>query len=325
VKVSVLIPTYNRHERVLRAIDSVLGQTVGADEIIVVDDGSTDGSAEAIYSRYGKRVTVIRKENGGVSAARNCGIREACGEWIAFLDSDDVWLPTKLERQSEAVASFGSEFGACFTDCAFIGDNRITRTAHAAAGLVASSKVNRLDDPRFYLLGGPPIMYAQSLLILRSVVQDLNGFDEAMPISEDLDFFFRLTFKTKICLVSAPLVEIDRTPSRPIPLTDMYSRRDDRKYESLAWLYNKWLALPEVAGTEYEERVRKLLQEVYYDSVEAKIHEFRIGPAFWEIGRLRATGKTYASIIATLFSHKIAKVRRRFAAPERMAVYPADQ
>jgi hypothetical protein len=75
-------------------------------------------------------------------------------------------------------------------------------------------------------------MCIQSLLVLRSAVQDLDGFDEALPISEDLDLLFRMTLKTKICLVSAPLVEIDRTSSRSVALTKTYSRRDDRKYES---------------------------------------------------------------------------------------------
>jgi glycosyltransferase involved in cell wall biosynthesis len=84
----------------LRASDSVLPQTVPADEFIVVDDGSSDGSAEAIRSRYASRIEVFWQENLGVSAARMRGLEETRGEWITFLDSDDEWLPTKLERQS---------------------------------------------------------------------------------------------------------------------------------------------------------------------------------------------------------------------------------
>lgn len=323
MKVSAVIPTYNRQAHVLRAIDSVLSQTVPVDEIIVVDDGSTDRTAEVIRGRYGSQVMVLRQENAGVSAARNRGIHEARGEWIAFLDSDDVWLPTKLKRQFEAVSALGAEFGACFTDCAFTGDARITRTAHSAAGLECCSEFIQLRDPRFYLLGGPPIMYAQSLLVLRSLLNQVNGFDEAMPISEDLDLLFRLTFQTKICLVSAPLVEIDRTPSRPVALTEMYSRRDDRKYESLQWLYTKWLGLPEIAGTLYEHRVRELLREVYYDSAEAKIHELRIGPALREIGRLRAIGVSYPASVRTLLSRKLGKLRRSLGSRDRISVRPA--
>jgi glycosyltransferase involved in cell wall biosynthesis len=293
----------------LRAIESALVQSMPPDEIIVVDDGSKDGTFEAVCGRYGSEVAVVRQENQGVSAARNRGVREARSDWIAFLDSDDVWLPTKLERQFQAVRELGSEFGACFTDCEFVGDARITLTAHADAGFKCCSEFSQIPDPSFYLLGGPPIMYAQTLLVLRSLVERLNGFDEAMPISEDLDLLFRLTFETKFCCVSTPLVKIDRTPSRPVALTEMYSRRDDRKYQSFEWLYTKWLSLPGVRGTTYEQRVVKLLQGVYYDSLEAKIHEIRMGPALREIGRLRALGDSYKSIITTLLAHKLAKLR----------------
>jgi len=81
-------------------------------------------------------------------------------------------------------------------------------------------------------------------------------------------------------------------------------------FDSLRRLYTKWLALPEVNGTEYENPIREMLRRLYYDSTESKIHEFRIGPSLREIGRLRAMGDGYASIIATLLSHKIAKLRR---------------
>ena len=122
MKISTVIPTYNRRDHVLRAIKSVLAQTVAVDEIIVVDDGSTDGTAEAIGSRYGSSVRLFRQKNGGVAAARNRGIREARGEWIALLDSDDIWLPTKIERQFTAVDKFGRECRVCFTDNMFDGD-----------------------------------------------------------------------------------------------------------------------------------------------------------------------------------------------------------
>jgi glycosyltransferase involved in cell wall biosynthesis len=316
-KVSTIIPTYNRRTQVLRAIDSVLAQTTPVDEIIVVDDGSTDGSTEAIRSRYGSRVTLFRQENAGVAAARNRGMCEARGEWIAFLDSDDVWFPTKLENQLEAIRVLGNEFGACFTDCVFTGDTKSRRSLFSEAGLKCCSEFSELHDPRRYLPGGSSIMYLPSLLVLRSLVKKLNGFDEAMLISEDLDLFFRLTFETKFCLVSVPLVNVDRTPSRSVGLTELYTLRDDRKYENIKWMYTKWLALPEVAGTTYERRVRELLRDIFYQSAECKIHRLRIGLALREIGRLRGMGDSYPVIVATMLSRKIAKLRRRFRSPDR--------
>ncbi len=100
MKISVVIPAYNAEQMIARAIDSVLAQTRPADEIIVVDDGSTDNTAKVIKS-YGDKVMLIQQENAGVSVARNTGIEAATGDWIAFLDGDDEWLPEKLKLQTE--------------------------------------------------------------------------------------------------------------------------------------------------------------------------------------------------------------------------------
>src|SRR4051812_26873537 len=96
--VSVIIPTYNRANVVSEAVESVLNQTYSKVELIVVDDGSTDDTLEKLR-RFGNTITVITQENAGPSAARNAGIANARGDLIAFLDSDDLWLPTNLERQ----------------------------------------------------------------------------------------------------------------------------------------------------------------------------------------------------------------------------------
>ena len=96
--VSVVVPTYNRAELIQEAIESVLRQTTPVHEIIVVDDGSTDSTCELVRS-YGDRVVLLRHDRRGPAAARNRGLARATGDWIAFLDSDDVWTPTKLEKQ----------------------------------------------------------------------------------------------------------------------------------------------------------------------------------------------------------------------------------
>ena len=103
-RVSVIIPTFDRISVLPRALDSVLAQTRPAGEVIVVDDGSTDGTAELLERDY-PGVTTIRQSNRGVSAARNAGLAAASGDWIAFLDSDDEWRPQKLERQLDALAA----------------------------------------------------------------------------------------------------------------------------------------------------------------------------------------------------------------------------
>ena len=101
-RVAVIVPTYQRADLVERALLSVQRQSHPADEVVVVDDGSTDGTAERIAKRFPK-IAVVRQENRGVSAARNRGIRESTAPWVAFLDADDEWTEEKLERQLAAV------------------------------------------------------------------------------------------------------------------------------------------------------------------------------------------------------------------------------
>jgi hypothetical protein len=312
LKISALIPNYNRRTQVMQAIDSVLAQTVPVDEIVVVDDGSTDGSPEAIRSRYGSRVAVLRQENAGVSAARNHGIREAHGEWVALLDSDDLWLPTKIERQLEALAALGHDFGLCFTDNVFTGNPDMKLSRFRETGFESISRFGSLEEPAKSILAEREPFFTSSILVRRSLLTEIGGFDPGMVVREDTDVLFRLSFRTKFCFVSESLVEIDRDPSREIGLCNLFAMRDDRVFESLELLWSKWLALPEVAGTHYQGIVREKLREIYYSSAEAKVHDFRVRPALRELGRLREMGEGYASIIPTLVSRKIAKLRRDF-------------
>jgi len=101
-KISVVIPAYNSEKCIRETLESVFNQTLSPYEIIVVDDGSKDNTAALIQS-FGDRVRYIRQDNQGIAAARNTGIHSATGDWIAFLDHDDLWLPTKLEKQSKVV------------------------------------------------------------------------------------------------------------------------------------------------------------------------------------------------------------------------------
>ena len=103
MKISVVIPAFNAEKTIARAVESVLAQSRPADEIIVIDDGSKDNTADVIRS-YGDKVILIQQENAGASVARNAGLKNASGDWIAFLDCDDEWLPEKLKLQSEHLA-----------------------------------------------------------------------------------------------------------------------------------------------------------------------------------------------------------------------------
>ncbi len=311
--IAALIPTYNRRAQVLKAIDSVLAQTRPLDEIIVIDDGSTDGTTEAIRGRYGARVAVYWQENAGVSAARNRGVLGSRCDWIALLDSDDIWFPTKIERQVEALEAFGGEFGLCFTDCVFDGNPELRQSVFAENGLAEpTTPFGKLDDPVTYVLAGNYPFWTQSLMIRRSLFGEIGGFDEALIIQEDTDVIFRLSFKTRFCYASEPLVRIDRNPTREDGLCNLYSKRDHRKYRALKRVYSGWLTIPEIDGTKYESGVKEMLRKACYDSAECKLHQLKVGPAIREIVQLKKMGEGYTAIIGNLLSHKISKVCRSF-------------
>lgn len=312
MKVTALIPTYNRLAQISRAIDSVLAQTYPVSEVIVVDDGSTDGTADFVEQKYGWRVRLFRQPNSGVSAARNHGIREARGEWIAFLDSDDWWHPEKIEKQFAAIGSYGGAPGVCFTNNVYGGHPEMTFSRFDEVGFGNAPAIGMLDDTAALILEGREPFFTSSFLIQRNLLLKVGGFDQSLAIREDTDIFFRLCFKTPFSFVGEPLTEIDRTPSRSLGLCKMYSTRDDTVFDCSDRIFFKWLAMPEVKGTRYEATVRELLREVFYASAECKIHDMRMKSALRDIGRLKVMGEGVGLIMAKLLARKMRKMKRNW-------------
>jgi len=312
VQISAVIPTYNRRAEVAKAIDSVLSQTMQVYEVLVIDDGSTDGTAEFITGLYGDQVRVITQENAGVAAARNRGIREASGGWIAFLDSDDIWLPIKIERQVSALNVFAGECGVCFTDNDFGGDPELNLSVFGVAGFVAGHGFDLLPGPARYMVAKREPFYTSSFLIQRSLLEELGGFDETMFVREDTELFFRLSFRTQFCYVAEVLARVDRTPTRALGLCDLQrAMRDDRVFDSWERLYSRWLRMPEVAEAGYIRPIKELLREVHFNSIECKLRQLRFSPVIREMVRLRRMEKSYATIVRTLLRRKIIKMRHR--------------
>ena len=297
--VSVIVPTFNRSKLVINAIQSVLCQTYQDYEIIVVDDGSTNDTEEALRP-YMDRIRYVYQENLGASAAQNKGVQLARGKWISILASDDLWLPTKLEAQLNAVASLGKDFGACFTNCDFFGNTHVTPSAFEQAGLHEELPFGPLEEPFKVILARHPAIYVQSLLVLRSLVEYPNGFDERLVVAEDTDLLFRLAFNTKFCFVNERLVRIDRTPSREVGLMELYSRSDDRAFGSREHLFRKWICLPGNMDPELRQTLEEWLKNLYYDWLVTKLYRFRYVKAFEIAGRIKATGDNNKMICRTL-------------------------
>jgi len=180
-RVSVIIPTYNRKAFVLEAVGSVLAQTYGDYELIVVDDGSADGTGEAL-KRYEEHLQYLYQENQGVSAARNCGLAHAQGAFIAFLDSDDLWLPKKLELQV-AFMDRQTEAQICYTDEIWIrhGKRVNPKKRHA--------KYSGWVYPHCLPLC---IISPSSALMRRGLFEQVGAFNPALPVCEDYDLWLRV-------------------------------------------------------------------------------------------------------------------------------------
>lgn len=194
--VSVIIPTYNRIRTLSRALDSVLAQTRKIDEIIVVDDGSTDATVDLVLDSY-PQVRLLQQPNLGVSAARNHGIKKANGDWIALLDSDDRWLPTKLEAQFALVEQHPGH-RLCHTEEIWIRNG--TR--------VNQMRKHRKSGGYIYSQCLPLcVISPSSALLHRTLFEEVGLFDEALPACEDYDLWLRICAREPVLFVDAPQIE----------------------------------------------------------------------------------------------------------------------
>ncbi len=310
--VSVVIPTFNRGALVVRAIESVLRQTYTAYEIIIIDDGSTDDTP-SIIAPYFDRIRYHRQDNRGSSAARNAGIAMAAGEWIALLDSDDIWLPRKLETQMETVAEMGADCGVCLTSATLVGKPEGARTLFEEGGFVSSLKSGLLDMPVRYVLGRFPILHTSSMLIRRCIIEGENGFDTEIVVTEDTDLFFRLSLKTKFCFVNVPLVDILWfTPINSGRLSqELSGKKSDRLFRSQAHMYNKWLRLLELQGNmELTHRILDSLKLLYYEWLITKLREFRWSDAWLLSKHIMKVGDGLCEICAVLCARGLKRALR---------------
>ena len=194
-KVSVIIPTYNRGWTLQEAVDSVLGQDYNNFELIVVDDGSTDETA-SILNLYDRNLKTITQKNQGVSAARNKGLQYAGGDLIAFLDSDDLWLPQKLSRQ---VAFFQQNPDAqiCQTEEIWVRNGRRVNPK------------NRHRKPSGDIFNRSLhlcLVSPSAVMLKRSLFDKVGLFDESLPACEDYDLWLRIGCQYPVYLIDTPLI-----------------------------------------------------------------------------------------------------------------------
>ncbi len=193
--VSVIIPTYNRKDFVTNAIDSVLKQTFSPAEIIVIDDGSTDGTGH-VLKKYGSGIRYIYQENKGVSSARNTGIKLAEGEYITFLDSDDRWAPKKLDIQIRELSKH-KQFRAAYTDEIWIRNGKRVnqKLRHGKHG----GSIFRRCLPLC-------IISPSSVILHRDIIEEAGLFNENLPVCEDYDMWLRISSRFPVLYIQEKLI-----------------------------------------------------------------------------------------------------------------------
>src|SRR5436190_7329233 len=261
--VSVVMPAYNVAWCIGRAVDSVLAQDFRSHELIVVNDGSTDGT-RALLDTYGRAVTVIDQDNRGMSAARNRGIRQACGTYIAFLDADDRWLPQKLSRQVELMAN-RPELGFCSTAARVEdGDGRLLNLWRCPDG--RSEILETLFAQNAAIAGGCSAVMARKELLER-----VGLFDESLGGFEDPDLWMRLAAVSRYACIDEPLAVIlrrEKSVSRNLDSMRVGALRSMRK--------NRALLPSELRGGFW----RDCLAGVYTDYAKPAYRAGRLGMAY---------------------------------------------
>ncbi len=199
--VTVIIPTYNRAGVLYYALHSVLNQTLQDFEIYVIDDAGTDSTCQLIEHFEDPRIHYIRFEtNQKAAAARNAGMERAKGKYIAFLDSDDEWLPTKLERQVACLEALPDEWGCCYTGAYVNKVGGLTRNR-----LYQPTKSGALVKD---LLMGNFVIWTPTFMFRRQCLDEIGFMDRQLIRSQDVDFYIRMLAKYKIANIEEPLANI---------------------------------------------------------------------------------------------------------------------
>lgn len=199
--VSIIIPTYNRAEYIERAINSALSQSYKNIEIIVIDDGSIDNTKE-IIEKFKKKIKYIYQKNSGVSAARNRGIKEAKGAWIAFLDSDDVWLHDKITKQMDLINN--NNLQICFTGAELIKQYKSKENSFRTEYIIYKDGFDLLLNHNLKPLI-PCTLIHKSLLIA-------NPFNEQLRVAEDTELFYNLAYSEPFAYIPETLVLLNDDP-----------------------------------------------------------------------------------------------------------------
>lgn len=285
IRISVVIPTYNRAHIIERALGSVFAQTVPPAEVIVVDDGSTDATPE-LLSSYGPRVKVLLQNHGGPSRARNLGVAAAVSPWIAFLDSDDTWSTTHLERLAGAVAATGGEAALYFANAEWETAGGV-RTFWDLHGYRPAGAIDFVRDAAGLVYREVQPMLLPFSLFRKDAYESSGGLWEKLWSAEDTHLFMRLGALFPLCAVDSlgGRVTSDELNNNQ-RLTTSFSSDTRQRSKSLIAMYHDLFARFPDLPPQYVDRLRDWLAGSHWRLSRIAWREGRYGEFLQELFRV---------------------------------------
>jgi glycosyltransferase involved in cell wall biosynthesis len=265
IKISAVIATYNREATIARAIDSILAQEAPASEIVVIDDGSTDATPK-VLDAYGNKIRYIRQPNAGVAATRNRGVQEARSEWVAFLDSDDLWLPGHLKRMQAAIRATAGKAAIYFSDLEKPTESGPVRH-WARCGMRIEGPYELREDAADWVF-----MHVQPLMVQASTVHrqrylECGGLPNNMRVREDTLLFYKLGLLHPACAVAGcGMIQKDDVPVR---LTRQLDEFTVKYCLDTVTMYKEVLSLAEALRPARRRRVIGELSASYFGAGRA--------------------------------------------------------
>ncbi|MBA2678177.1 MAG: glycosyltransferase [Ktedonobacteraceae bacterium] len=300
--ISVVIPTFNRAPLLRRAIDSTLSQTVQPQQVIVVDDGSTDNTAE-ICKSYSGRIDYIHQANGGASAARNLGIQLALRPWVAFLDSDDYWTPSHLENMVAAIEGTNGEARFYFSDMQLSSEEG-GGTLWEMTGFHPRAPFDLTRDATTWMLMRRQPTMLQCCIFKKQVLNESGGFLARFRLMQDADLFCRLGIGATVCAVSG--VGCVQTADAQLNdrLTGIVSEGSEQHFVEQSLLWKSALDRVPTMDSSSRQRVRAALADAYWRL--CRFH-WRSGNVSQSFGNLLRAGNCDPGFIVWLLRKRSSK------------------
>jgi len=289
IPISAVIPTYNRAPILGRAIESVLKQTCPPDEVIVIDDGSKDDSA-AVAATFGSRIRYIRQENAGASEARNRGVRLAVNEWIAFLDSDDIWVETHLERMSAAISATNGQAPVYFSDMEQTPEDG-GGSLWESIGFHIAPPFQFVEDASDWVMMDRQPTMLQCSVFRKEAYEQVGGLWKPLWLTHDTHLFLKVCLGGSACAVAGyGTVQTADDATVGNRLTITHGNKTRGYWFETALLWKDILAHAHLHAPGVVPRVRELYANAYWSLARQD----------WKSGRVYALPVDIARVLSVM-------------------------